>query len=34
VKVRVLSKVDISDEDVINVIDMKINEVVLTEKSM
>mgnify|MGYP001039397089 FL=1 len=33
-KYRRLSKVDISDEDVINEIDMKINEVVLTEKSM
>ena len=33
-KYRRLSKVDISDEDVISEIDMKINEVVLTEKSM
>jgi len=33
-KYRRLSKVDISDEDVISEIDMKINEVFLTEKSM
>ena len=33
-KYRRLSKVDISDEDVISEIDMKINEVVLSEKSM
>lgn len=33
-KYRRLSKVDISDEDVISEIDIKINEVVLTEKSM
>lgn len=33
-KYRRLSKVDISDEDVISEIDMKIKEVVLTEKSM
>jgi hypothetical protein len=33
-KYRRLSKVDISDEDVISEIDMKINEVVLTEKSL
>ena len=33
-KYRRLSKVDICDEDVISEIDMKINEVVLTEKSM
>ena len=33
-KYRRLSKVDISDEDVISEIDMKINEVVLSEKSI
>ena len=33
-KYRRLSKVDISEEDVISEIDMKINEVVLSEKSM
>ena len=33
-KYRRLSKVDICDEDVISEIDMKINEVVITEKSM
>ena len=33
-KYRRLSKVDISDEDVISEIDMKVKEVVLTEKSM
>ena len=33
-KYRRLSKVDISDEDIISEIDMKINEVVLSEKSM
>ena len=33
-KYRRLSKVDISDEDVISEISMKINEVVLTEKSI